>query len=79
MLQYDTKAWIFTVSNSTTITLEDVGVNIVQMDGLENRNVLLGGRHKEGRSRGTDHDPTSLEHRKGEGWITVDVVLNIEI
>ena len=40
---------------------------------------LLGGRHKEGRSRGTDHDPTSLEHRKGEGWITVDVVLNIEI
>ena len=40
---------------------------------------LLGGRHKEGKSRGTDHDPTSLEHRKGEGWITVDVVLNIEI
>ena len=40
---------------------------------------LLGGRHKEGRSRGTGHDPTSLEHRKGEGQITVDVVLNIEI
>ena len=40
---------------------------------------LLGGRHKEGRSRGTDHDTTSLEDRKGEGWITVDVVLNIEI
>ena len=40
---------------------------------------LLGGRHKEGRSRGTDHDPTSLEHRKGEDWITVDVVLNFDI
>ena len=22
--------------------------------------ILLGGRHKEGRSRGTEHDPTSL-------------------
>ena len=42
-------------------------------------NTLLGGRHKEGRSRGTDHDTTYLEHQKGEGWITVDVVLNIEI
>ena len=41
--------------------------------------LLLGGQHKEGRSRGTGHDPTSLEHRKGEGRITVDVVLNIEI
>ena len=40
---------------------------------------LLGGRHKEGRSRGTGHNPTSLEHQKEEGWITVDVVLNIEI
>ena len=38
---------------------------------------LLGGRHKEVRSRGTGHDPTSLKHRKGEVWITVDVVLNI--
>ena len=40
---------------------------------------LLGGRHKEGRSRGTGHDPTSLEHQNGEGRIAVDVVLNIEI
>ena len=40
---------------------------------------LLGGRHKEGRSRGTGHDPTSLKHRKGEVQIAVDVVLNIEI
>ena len=40
---------------------------------------LLGGRHKEVRIRGTGHDPTSLEHQKGEGQITVDGVLNIEI
>ena len=40
---------------------------------------LLVGRHKEGRSRRTGHDPTSLEHRKGEGQIAVDVVLNIGI
>ena len=40
---------------------------------------LLGGRHKEDRSRGTGHYPISLEHRKGEGWITVDVVLNIGV
>ena len=40
---------------------------------------LLGGRHKEGRSRGTGHDPTSLKHQNGEGQITVDVVLNIGI
>ena len=26
---------------------------------------LLGGRHKEGKSRGTGHDPTSLKNRKG--------------
>ena len=36
--------------------------------------MLFGGRHKEIRSRGTGHDPTSLEHRKGEGRIAVDVV-----
>ena len=40
---------------------------------------LLGGRHKEGRSRGTVHDTTSLKHRKGEGRIAADVVLNIRI
>ena len=40
---------------------------------------LLGGRHKEGRSRGTGHDPTSLKHRKGEGRIAADVVLNIGV
>ena len=40
---------------------------------------LLGGRHKEGRSRGTGHDLTSLKHQKGEGQIAVDVVLNIGI
>ena len=40
---------------------------------------LLGGRHKEGGTIGTGHDPTSLEHQNGEGRITVDVVLNIEI
>ena len=40
---------------------------------------LLGGRHKEGRSRVTGHDPTPLEHQKGEGRIAVDVVLNIGI
>ena len=38
---------------------------------------LLGGRHKEGRSRGTGHDPTFLKHRKEKGRIVVDVVLNI--
>ena len=38
---------------------------------------LLGGRHKEDRSRGTGHDLTSLKQRKGEGWIAADVVLNI--
>ena len=40
---------------------------------------LLGGRHKEGRSRGTGHDPNSLKHRKGEGQIAADVVFNIVI
>ena len=40
---------------------------------------LLGGRHKEGRSRGTGHDPTSLKNQKGEGRIAADVVLNIGI
>ena len=40
---------------------------------------LLGGRHKEGGSRGTGHNPTSLKHRKGEGRIAVDVVLDIGI
>ena len=40
---------------------------------------LLGRRHKEGRSRGTGHDPTSLKHQKGEGRIAMDVVLNIGI
>ena len=40
---------------------------------------LLGGRHKEGRSRGTGHDPTSLKHRKVEGRIAADVFLNIGI
>ena len=51
-------------------------------DDLEVLNVfstLLGGRHKEGRSRETGHDPTSLKHRKGEGRIAVDVVFNIGI
>ena len=42
-------------------------------------NNLLGGLHKEGRSRGTGLDPTSLEHQKGDGRIAVDVVLNIGI
>ena len=40
---------------------------------------LLGGRHKEVRTRGTGHDPTSLKHWKGEGRIAVDVVLNTGI
>ena len=40
---------------------------------------LLGGRHKEVRSRGTGHDPTSLKHQKGEGRIAADVVLHIGI
>ena len=40
---------------------------------------LLGVRHKEGRSRGTGHDPTSLNQGKGEDRITLDVILNIEI
>ena len=40
---------------------------------------LLGGRHKEGRSRGISHDPTSLKNQKEEGLIAVDVVLNIGI
>ena len=40
---------------------------------------LLGGRHKEGRSRRTGHDPTYLKHWKGEGRIAEDVVLNIGI
>ena len=40
---------------------------------------LLGDRHNEGRIRGTGYDLTSLKHRNGEGWIAVDVVLNIGI
>ena len=40
---------------------------------------LLGDRHKEGRSRGTGYDLTSLKHQNGEGWIAVDVVLNFGI
>ena len=40
---------------------------------------LLGGRHKEGRSIGTGRDPIYLKHRKGEGRIAADVVLNIGI
>ena len=48
--------------------------------GLWFRNIsLLGGRHKEGRSRGTGRDPASLKHRKGEGRIAADVVSNILI
>ena len=46
---------------------------------LEKRNKLLGGQNNEGRNRGTGHDPASLKHRKGEGWIAADVVLNIGI
>ena len=61
------------------LELSICGVHIMDFWGQGGENVLLGGRHKEGRSRGTDHDPTSLEHQKGEGWITVDVVLNSEI
>ena len=41
--------------------------------------VLLGGQHKEGRIRGSGHDPTYLKNRKGEGRIAADVVLNIGI
>ena len=40
---------------------------------------LLGGRHKEGRRRGTDNDTTPLKHWKGEDRIAADVVLNIRI
>ena len=40
---------------------------------------LLGVRHKEDSSRGTGHDPTSLNHGKGEDRIALDVILNIEI
>ena len=40
---------------------------------------LLGGRHNEGSTIGTGHNPTSLMHLKGEVWIEVDVVLNIGI
>ena len=40
---------------------------------------LLGGRHKEVRSRVTGRDPASLKHQKGEGRIAADVVLNIII
>ena len=40
---------------------------------------LIGGWHKEGRSRGTGRDPASPKHRKGEGRIAADVVLNLGI
>ena len=43
------------------------------------KNKLLGGRHKEGRIRGTSRDPASLKHHKGKGRIAADVVLNIGI
>ena len=41
--------------------------------------LLLGGCHKEGRIRISRHDPASLKHRKEEGRIAEDVVLNIGI
>ena len=40
---------------------------------------LLGGRHKEGSIRVNGRDPASLKHRKVEGQIAADVVLNIGI
>ena len=40
---------------------------------------LRGGRHKEGGRRGTDRDPASLNHQKGEGRIAAGVVLNLGI
>ena len=45
----------------------------------KNDSALLVDRNKEGRSRGTVRDPASLKHRKGEGRITVGVVLNLGI
>ena len=51
----------------------------IQKSAFDYNTCLLGVRNKESRIRGTIHDPTSLKHRKGEGWIAADVVLNIVI
>ena len=73
------------VSKSNTLPIQ-ISLTLVETSGgttsvgLWFRSLLLlGGRHKEVRSRGTGHDPTSLVNRKGEGLITVYVVLNIGI
>ena len=73
------------VSKSNTLSIQ-ISLTLVETSG-DTTSVglwfqslsLLGGRHKKGRSRGTGHDPTSLDHQKGESWIAVNVVLNILI
>ena len=73
------------VSKSNTLPIQ-ISLTLVETSGgtasvgLWFRSLLLlVGRHKEGRSRGTGHDSTFLKQLKGEGWIAVDVVLNIRI
>ena len=73
------------VSKSNTLPIQ-ISITLVETSGgtksvgLCFRSLLLlGSRHKEVRSRGTDRDPASLKHRKKEGRIAVDVVLNIGI
>ena len=55
------------------------GVTHSQCNNCIGLKSLLGGRHKEGRRRGTGPDPASMNHRKGEGRIAVNVVLNTGI
>ena len=73
------------VSKSNTLTIQ-ISLTLVETSevktsvGLWFRILsLLGVWHKEGRRRGTGHDPTSLKHQKGEGRIAADVVLDIGI
>ena len=68
------------VSKSNTLPIQ-ISLTLVETSGVTTsaglwfRSLsLLGGRHKEGSSRGTGHDPTSLKNRKGEGRIAADVV-----
>ena len=74
-----------TVSKSNTLPIQ-ISLTLVETLGgttsidLWFRSLsLLGGRPKEGRSRGTGRDPISLKHHKGEGRIAAYVVLNIGI
>ena len=71
------------VSNSNTLPIQ-ISLTLVEtLGGTSSVGLwfrilsLLGGRHKEVRSRGTGRDTPSLNHRMVEGQIVADVVLNI--